>query len=144
MTSGLFGEDAGEGAYPVGVDDDVVVGVGEDVALGFGDGAVAGPVEARSGFANIADVGVAVPEEVGGGRGAGGVIDDEEVEGGVVEAAEGGQAVGQGVGAVAGADCHRHPRPGKLRVLLARTDPRVTPPSVPACRHQRIKQGILR
>jgi hypothetical protein len=109
---GVFGEDAGQGAHPVGVDGDVVVGVGEDLPLGLGDGAVAGPVEAGAGFANIADVGVAVPQEAGGGGGAGGVVDDEEVEGGVVEAAEGGQAVGQGVGAVAGAHRHRHPRPG--------------------------------
>ena len=111
---GLLGEDAGQGADPVGVDDDVVVGVGQDVAVGLGDGTVAGPVEAGHGFADIAHPGVLAPDQVRGGGGAGGVVDDEEVEGGVVEAGEGGQAVGEQGGAVAGADGHRHQRPGAV------------------------------
>ena len=111
---GLLGEDTGQGTDPVGVDDHIIVGVGQEVAAGLGDGAVAGPVEAGYGFADIAHVGVVASDEVRGGGGAGGVVDDEEVEGGVVEAAEGGQAVGEGRGAVAGADGDCHQRPGAL------------------------------
>ncbi len=85
---GVF-ESPGERPGPPGIDHDVVIRIGDDVAARLGDGPVAGPIEPRPGFANVAHPGVRLAYQaarrVAGGR----VVHDQNVQARVIEPEQG-------------------------------------------------------